>query len=115
MSGPIQMLVQIPVMVTKLYGKYRNPLINETGLQPLVTMVHAVRKHEMSNGVYDDKMVDVDAFIPIDLRGMIDAHPRKWVTPEILRTVARIKENKNSLREFMDSDEVERKFEQPAE
>lgn len=90
--------IQIPVLVTVTYGKYKNRFSVQPKLMPIVTSVSALR---LISG--DNIAIEVDAFIPESLRGQIDGPRSKWRTPEIRKCICYIDDNRKTLRDFIES------------
>ena len=90
--------IQIPVLVTVTYGKYRNRFSAEARLMPIVTSVRALR---LIPG--DSIAIEVEAFIPEKDRDMIDGPRSKWLTPEFRKCICYVDDNRKTLREFIES------------
>lgn len=98
--------VQVPKLVAVFYGKHRNRYSAVEGLVPLVTSVRAVRLI-VREGAPDPVAVQVDAFIPERERRGIEGRATKWITPEVYRCIAYIRENRKSLAAFLASGDLE--------
>jgi hypothetical protein len=98
----MRLTVQIPVLVGKAYGKYRNRIFYEPADTPIETTVHAVRLVPKK-----PELVEVDAFIPENYRGQIEGARSAWVSDEVRKCFARVSDNRKSLRPFLDSGDAE--------
>lgn len=102
----MRLQVQLPVLVARIYGKYRNRITHEAGWESLLTTVHAVRYISPDDGP-DVTMVEADAFIPEHRRRGLDVRASRWVTPEILRVNVWVAENRKTLAPFLASGDRE--------
>ncbi|MBB2981764.1 hypothetical protein [Paraburkholderia tropica] len=98
----------VPTLVPKIYGKYRNRITYVTGEAEYVARVRVVRRVVLSDGVLDPDLAEVEVYVPEDRRAGIEAPRGAWVDGEYLRCTARLSKNGKSLREFFESGEMER-------
>ena len=81
--------------------EYRGRLVYDRAYEPLVTRVLAVRYRPGAD------TVEVDAWIPEARRRGVDAPKGAWVGDGVLRTRARIDQNRKSLAPLLASGELE--------
>ena len=92
--------VQIPVAVTRPYGRGGSRLSYETTLMPIVTNCVAIRR--AAGG-----LLEADAFIKDEYRGQIEGPASKWIDIEYRRCICRADENRKTLRDFLESGDAE--------
>ncbi|MGU2439549.1 hypothetical protein ACTXHA_04025 [Burkholderia cenocepacia] len=103
----MNMTVQVPCGVAHYKRKSNlGPVVPYERTRPVTTRVFRIARVPNGSG----RTVEVDAFIPERDRESIAPDDKRWIEPDVFRTIAHAYLNRRTVRLFLDSGEDEWTF-----